>query len=252
MPELLKDKIALVTGGGSGIGRATAFAMSREGAAVVVSDVNAEGGEETVATIQGSGEATFVHADVSVASDVERLVKTAIERYGRLDCAANNAGISTPRGGLTHEHTEEDFDLVTAVNLKGVWLCMKYEIEQMLKQGSGAIVNTASQLGLVGLRNRSVYSASKHGVIGLTKTAAIEYAAQGIRVNCIGPGATETNMTQAVRSVPDLLAEVTARHPIGRLGRPEEIAEAIVWLSSDAASFVTGHPMVADGGYTAW
>lgn len=252
MPGMLSDKVSLITGAGSGIGRASAIAFAREGARVVVSDVKAEGGEETVSRISEiGGQAIFVPADVSRAGDVETLVQSTVQQFGRLDCAFNNAGIS---GGQVriHEYSEEDWDRVIDINLKGVWLCLKYEIIQMLEQGGGAIVNTASTMGLVGGAGSASYGASKHGVVGLTKNAAVDYAQAGIRVNAVCPGHIRTPMTeQGTLLVPGNEERIIARHPIGRLGAPEEIAETVVWLCSDAASFVTGHAMAVDGGYVA-
>ncbi len=252
MPGTLQHKVALVTGGGSGIGRATSLAFARENANVVVADVNVEGGEETVSAIkEAGGESVFVHADVARAAEVEAMVNQTIQVYGRLDCAFNNAGVSGGRG-LIHEYSEEDWDRVIGINLKGVWLCMKYEIIQMLEQGGGAIVNTASVMGLVGGSRSPSYGAAKHGVVGLTKTAAVGYAQSGIRVNAVCPGYIRTPLLeQGVLRDPGGEAPIVARHPIGRLGRPEEIAETVVWLCSDAASFVTGHAMPVDGGYVA-
>ncbi|MBF6590696.1 MAG: SDR family oxidoreductase [Ktedonobacterales bacterium] len=248
----LAAKVALVTGGGSGIGRATALAFARAGARVVVADVLAEGGEETVRTIQGAGgEALFVRCDVTVAAEVEALVARAVATYGRLECAFNNAGIG---GGLgaTAECTEENFDRVLAVNLKGVFLCMREEIRQMLTQGGGAIVNTASAAGLVGAQGIPAYAASKHGVVGLTKTAAVEYARKRIRVNAVCPGWIQTPMLgQVGADNPKFETGIVRFHPIGRLGTPEEVAAAVVWLCSDAASFVTGLNMSVDGGLVA-
>jgi NAD(P)-dependent dehydrogenase (short-subunit alcohol dehydrogenase family) len=203
-------------------------------------------------TEQG-GEAIFVRADVTQATAVEALISKAVETYGRLDCAHNNAGIgSRPRTPL-HECTEETWDRVLSVHLTGVWLCMKYEIIQMLPQGSGAIVNTASIMGLVGSwSGTAAYNASKHGVVGLTKTAALEYASAGIRVNAVCPAYIRTPLIEdALTTNPALEAQIVARHPLGRMGRPDEIAEAVVWLCSDAASCVTGHTMTVDGGYVA-
>ncbi|HXG22788.1 MAG TPA: SDR family oxidoreductase [Methylomirabilota bacterium] len=253
MAGLLKDKVALVTGAGSGIGRATALAFHREGAKVVVSDVAVESGEETVRLIkQAGGDAVFVKADVSQAADVEALVKTVVRTYGRLDCAHNNAGVPGPNK-LTVDITEEKWNQVIAVNLTGVWLCMKFELAQMAKQGSGAIVNTSSDAGLIGLRRGAAYVASKHGVIGLTKTAALEYAKTGIRVNAVCPGPIDTPMLRGSggERVERFIDKMVAAQPGGRLGKPEEIAEAVVWLCSDAASFVTGHALPVDGGYMA-
>src|SRR5438876_6331341 len=245
-------KVALVTGGGSGIGRATALVFAREGAKVVVADIVVTGGEETVRLIKAAGgEAVFIKADVSKAAEVEALVRKTVETYSRLDCAFNNAGIEG-EVAQTSDCTEENWDRTIAINLKGVWLCLKYEIPQMLKQGGGAIVNTASVAGLVGFQGIPAYVASKHGVAGLTKTAALEYAKAGIRVNAVCPGVIHTPMVErAFRASPQMAEAAIAMEPVGRLGKPEEIAEAVVWLCSDAASFVTGLPMVVDGGLVA-
>ena len=252
MAGRVEGKVALVTGGASGIGRATALAFAREGAKLVIADMNEEGGQQTVHMItENGGEATFIRTDVSQAVEVQALISKAVETYGRLDCAHNNAGIAGGVRALTAEYPEERWQQVIAVNLTGVWFCMKYEIPQMLTQGGGAIVNTASALGLVGGRGTAAYVASKHGVVGLTKTAALEYAQQGIRVNCVCPGAIQTPMTDRAWSDPGRRARVIASEPIGRIGKPEEIAEAVVWLCSDAASFVTGHAMSVDGGLVA-
>ena len=252
MAGLTEGKVALVTGAGSGIGRATALVFAREGAKVVVSDIVVAGGQETVQQIEAAGgEAIFVKADVSQAADVEALVTQTVETYGRLDCAFNNAGIE---GGmkLTIDCTKEEFDRTIAVNLTGVWLCMKYEIQQMLSQGGGAIVNTASAAGLVGFPSLPDYVASKHGVVGLTKTAALEYAKSGIRVNAVCPGVIQTPMVERGAQLSPGFDELAlSMEPVGRFGQPAEVGEAVVWLCSDAASFVTGHPMVVDGGLVA-
>jgi len=252
MAGRLDGKVALVTGGSSGIGRASALAFAREGAKVVVADVVVEGGEETVGLIKkAGGEALFVRADVSKAAEVEAMVNQVAQTYGRLDCAFNNAGIEGVMA-QTAECSEENWDRTLSINLKGVWLCLKYEIPQMLKQGGGAIVNTASALGLVGMAGLPAYTASKHGVAGLTKTAALEYAKAGIRVNAVCPGAIRTPMTERLFSLQPQIAETaTAMEPVGRMGTPEEIAEAVVWLCSEAASFVTGLAMSVDGGWVA-
>lgn len=253
MPEGLDGKVALVTGGGSGIGRASSVAYARDGARVVIVDVNVEGGEETAQLIkEAGGDAVLVHADVSKAADAQNMVERAVEAYGRLDYAFNNAGVSGLSRGSTADYSEEDWDRVIGINLKGVWLCMKYEIPQMLKQGGGAIVNTASIAGLVGIRGTCAYIAAKHGVAGLTKAAALEYAESGIRVNAVCPGYINTPLIRPFFDEFDgMEADVIAKHPLGRLGEPNEIAEAVVWLSSPAASFVTGHTMTVDGGYVA-
>ncbi len=253
MAGQLEGKVSLITGGGSGIGKASALAFAREGSKVVVADVNVEGGDETVRLIQDTGgEATFVRADVSNAGDVSAMVSHAVQTYNRLDCAFNNAGISGGRGRI-HEYTEDDWSRVLDINLTGVWLCMKYEIIQMLNQGGGAIVNTASVMGLVGGSRSPAYGATKHGVVGLTKTGAVDYAQESIRINAVCPGYIRTPMIeQGILSDPVAEERVVSRHPMHRLGTPEEIAEAVVWLCSDAASFVTGTAMTVDGGYVAW
>jgi NAD(P)-dependent dehydrogenase (short-subunit alcohol dehydrogenase family) len=252
MAGLVTGKVALVTGASSGIGRASALAFAREGANVVVADVSVEGGEETARLIQqNGGEAVFIKTDVAQAGEVEALIAKAVATYGRLDCAFNNAGIEGS-AATTTDYAEEPWDRVIAINLKGVWLCMKYEIPQMLKHGQGAIVNTSSVAGLVGARGGAAYVASKHGVIGLTKTAALEYAKAGIRVNAICPGAIDTPMMGRITGHrPQRVERMAAAEPVGRMGQPEEIAEAAVWLCSEAASFVTGHAMAVDGGMTA-
>jgi NAD(P)-dependent dehydrogenase (short-subunit alcohol dehydrogenase family) len=251
--QRFSGKVALVTGGASGIGRACAQLFAREGASVVVSDVALEGGHETVRLIEeDGGEASFVEADVSKAAQVEALVGRALEAYGRLDYAFNNAGIEGRMATNTADYSEEDWDRVIAVNLKGVWLCMKHEIPQMLSQGAGSIVNNSSVEGLVGLQGTSAYAASKHGVVGLTKTAALEYAQSGIRVNAVCPGLIRTPMVERYsRGDAEIEAQFAAVEPVGRMGTPEEVAEAVVWLCSESASFVTGHAMAVDGAYVA-
>ena len=248
----LDGKVALITGAGSGIGRASALAFAREGARVAVADIVVEGGEETVRMVQeAGGEAFFIKVDVANAADVEAMVNTVVDTYGRIDCAYNNAGIEG-RLASTDAYPEDVFDKVIAINLTGVWLCMKYELPHMLKQGSGAIVNTASGAGLIGVAGMSAYVASKHGVVGLTKTAALEYAKSGIRVNAVCPGLIQTPMVERITAEQPQLGEaLVAAEPIGRTGKPEEIAESAVWLCSDAASFVTGHAMSVDGGFVA-
>jgi NAD(P)-dependent dehydrogenase (short-subunit alcohol dehydrogenase family) len=249
---LLKDKVALVTGGGSGIGRATALIFAREGAKLVVADLNRKGAEETVAMVAKAGtEAITVECDVLKPGAAEELVRRAVNHFGRLDCAFNNAGVA---GELarTAESTEENWDFVVGVDLKSVWLCMKHEIAQMLKQKSGAIVNTASIAGLGANPLGIAYSAAKHGVLGLTRTAAVEYAKIPIRVNAVCPGVTQTPMVEAgIARRPSMRAVFNKLHPMGRLGRAEEIGEAVAWLCSDAASFVTGVALPVDGGFTA-
>lgn len=247
MKRMLEDKVTLVTGGASGIGRATALVFAREGAKVVVADVNTEGGKETQGLIRETGaEATFVKCDISRASDVEGMLKKAVDNYGRLDCAFNNAGVGVMKS--TVDCTEEEWDMVISVNLKGTWLCMKYEIIQMLKQGGGTIVNTASVLGLIAIQGYASYITSKHGLVGLTKAAALDYAQAGIRINAVCPGSVVTPMFEPVLADPELKDLVEKMHPLGRFAQPEEISEAVLWLCSDAASFVTGAALPVDGG----
>jgi NAD(P)-dependent dehydrogenase (short-subunit alcohol dehydrogenase family) len=245
----MAGKVALVTGASAGIGRATARAFAAAGATVVLSDVNAEGGEAAAQEIRAGGsEATFIQADVSQAADVTRLIAGTVARYGRLDCAFNNAGIL---GGVSRvaEVAEDEFDRLISVNLKGVWLCLKEEILQMQRQGGGgAIVNTASIAGIRGSGWLPIYSTTKHGVVGLTRSAALAYAGDGIRVNAICPGYVDTAM---VRDTPLLQQRAAERTPLGRLATPEEIAAAVIWLCSDASSYMTGEAMVLDGGVTA-
>ena len=255
MTRALDGKVALVTGAASGIGQTIALTFARDGARVAVADRDEVGALQTVDAIADhGGEAIFVPVDVAKSADVKAMVTTTTEAYGRLDCAINNAGVGAgPRVAL-HEFPEERWQEVININLTGVWLCMKHEIAQMFEQGNGAIVNTASVMGLVGawLPGAIAYNAAKHGVVGMTKTAALEYAAKGIRVNAVCPGYIATPMVDEIfKSVPDIEGPIVARHPIGRLGRPEEGAEAVAWLCSDAASFVTGHAMPVDGGYVA-
>lgn len=252
MTDCLAGKTALVTGGASGIGRAAALAYARAGAKVLVADVDLEGADETVSFMGGlAGTGLSISSDVSRGDEVERMVNAAVDAWGQLDCAFNNAGI---QGELaqTAACTEENWDQITGVNLKGVWLCMKYEILQMLKQGSGAIVNNASNFGVVGSNGMPAYSASKHGVLGLTKTAAIEYAERGVRINAVCPGPVQTPLVdKIIAKQPEIVDAITEREPIGRMGQPDEIAGAVVWLCSAEASFVIGAVLAVDGGFVA-
>ncbi|MDI6900906.1 MAG: SDR family oxidoreductase [Anaerosomatales bacterium] len=248
----LTGKVALVTGAASGIGRESALAFARAGAKVVVSDVMVEGGEETVAMIRdGGGDAIFVQCDVSREDDVKALVARTVEAYGRLDCAHNNAGIEGMAGPCV-ECTEENWDRTLGINLKGVWWCAKYEIPEMLKVGGGAIVNTASVAGLVGFAGIPAYTASKHGVVGLTKAIALDYATQNIRCNAVCPGVIHTPMIERFTGGdPEALKGMEAMEPVGRLGKPSEIADAVVYLCSDEASFITGAALPVDGAFVA-
>jgi NAD(P)-dependent dehydrogenase (short-subunit alcohol dehydrogenase family) len=252
MTTELEGKVGLVTGGTSGIGRETALLFAKAGAKVVVAGRREPEGKETINLVREAGsDGLFVKTDVSKGSEVETLIKKIVEKFGRLDVAFNNAGIEGVLAPLNRQ-SEEDFDRTIDVNLKGVWLCLKYEIQQILKQGGGgAIVNMSSILGLVGSVGAAAYSASKHGVIGLTKTAALENAKNGIRINAVCPGFTDTPMANRTFRLPAVRDYVVRCHPIGRFGRPAEIAEAVLWMCSDRASFMTGQSLVLDGGFLA-
>lgn len=250
----MSGRVALVTGAASGIGRATAIELASGGAAVVVADVNVEGGRETLRMIEvAGGRGRFVMADVSDASAVGEMVAEAVGAFGRLDCAVNNAGREGPRAKLA-DTPEDAWASVISTNLTGVWLCMRAEVRQMLAQkpAGGAIVNVSSVAGLTALAGHAPYAASKHGIIGLTRTGAVEYARNGIRVNAVCPGLVLTPMTErSAGATPGMLERLAAAHPIGRGASPEEIARAIAWLCSDGASYVTGQAMAIDGGLTA-
>jgi NAD(P)-dependent dehydrogenase (short-subunit alcohol dehydrogenase family) len=254
MAGMLDGKSALITGGGGGIGRATALAFAREGARVAVADMMEDAARETVARVNAvGGQALSLSGDVSKDADVRAMIEAVVGAYGRLDCAFNNAGIAgwhvDSVNQKTAEWSEESFDRMIAVNLKGVWLCMRHELPQMQAQGGGAIVNTGSIAGLVGLPNSSAYVAAKHGVVGLTKTAALEYAEANIRVNAVCPGYIRTPMTEPSMRLRG--EAILAQTPLKRMGNPEEIAEMVVWLCSDRASYVSGAAYNVDGGWMA-
>jgi NAD(P)-dependent dehydrogenase (short-subunit alcohol dehydrogenase family) len=252
MTRDLEGKVALVTGGTSGIGRDTAVLFAKAGANVVVAGRREVEGEETVELIRAAnGDGLFVKTDVSKAAQVETLIQSVVERFSRLDIAFNNAGIEGTWVPIVRQ-SEEDWDRTIDINLKGVWLCLKYEIRQMLRQGGGgAIVNMSSVTGLLGSGGAAAYSASKHGVIGLTKSAALENAKSGIRVNAVCPAVIETPMADRLFGAPKVHQNVVNSHPIGRFGKPMEIAEAVAWMCSDRASFMTGQSLVLDGGFMA-
>ncbi len=247
----LENKVALVTGATSGIGKAAALALGIAGAKVVFSGRRDQEGEATASLIRDAGaECLFVRSDVSSEEDVKALIQKTIKAYGRLDCAFNNAGIDPPSKPL-HEQSIEDFDKLMAINVRGLFLCMKYEIQQMLSQGSGVIVNNSSIGGLIGFPGVSPYIASKHAVMGLTRSAALDYAKQGIRINAVNPGFIATDMIdRLVDQVGGTANDLASTVPMGRMGQAEEIAQAIVFLCSDAASYITGQPLVIDGGLT--
>jgi NAD(P)-dependent dehydrogenase (short-subunit alcohol dehydrogenase family) len=248
------DKVALVTGGTSGIGRTAALAFAREGAKVILSGRREPEGIETVRRIEtAGGQARFVRADVTDECDVQALVDATCSTYGRLDVAFNNAGVGEGTSCSIHEKPIDDYNRVMDTNVRGVFLALRYEIAAMLKNSRGAIVNASSVSGIVGFPGASVYVASKHAVLGLTKSAALEYAPLGIRINAIAPGGTETPLLNRITGGPgtEKRREFVAFHPMGRIGTPEEIAEAVLWLCSDKSSFTTGHALVVDGGWTA-
>jgi len=254
MAGLLDGKSALITGGGGGIGRATALIFAREGARIAVADASEDAARQTVALVNAAGgQAISLGGDVTDSAQVQAMIASVVSAFGRIDCAFNNAGIAGYQVGAsgkkTHEWSDDAFDRMIGVNLKGVWLCMKHQIPQMIAQGGGKIVNTGSIAGLIGLPTSSAYVASKHGVLGLTKTAALEYAADNIRVNAVCPGYIETKMTEDTmrRKGEQLMNQV----PFGRMGKPEEIGEMVLWLCSDRSSYVSGACYNVDGGYMA-
>jgi NAD(P)-dependent dehydrogenase (short-subunit alcohol dehydrogenase family) len=251
MNELFKDQVALVTGGGSGMGRATAKAFAKAGAKVVLADVNEQSAQTAADEITGEGgKALAIGCDVADEAQTTDMVQRTVSTFGRLDAAFNNAGVQSPIAE-TADANGEEFDRVMAINLRGVWNCMKYELLHMREQGSGAIVNCSSLGGLVGIADRGVYHASKHGVLGLTKSAALEYAHRNIRINAICPGIIETPMVEGMMaSEEEAMKELIKEVPIGRLGKPEEIAETVLWLCSPGANYIIGHALVVDGGYT--
>ena len=255
LPTSLHDRVALVTGGGSGLGQESAMVFARQGARLVIADMNTVGGEETAHAVESAGgEATAVRADVTKQADVEALLAATLDRYGRLDCAFNSAGVGGTGNSVTEESWER-WERTIAVNLHGVFLCMQQELRQMVAQGGGAICNVASIYGLAGGGvsgdRQAAYVASKHAVVGLTRSAALDYAAQGIRVNAVCPGHVATPMTKGMRGNLEHMERLIRMYPAGRIGQPHEIAEFVVWLCSDAASFVNGAALAVDGGFLA-
>jgi len=246
-----ENKVALVTGAGSGLGLATAQAFAQSGASVALADANERAVQSAAQELSAQGhKALAIHCDVADDAQVERMVEQTVATFGRLDAAYNNAGVQNTVAEAA-DAAREDFDRVISINLRGVWSCMKFELRQMLRQGGGAIVNCSSIGGLVGGAKRGTYQASKHGVLGLTKSAALDYAARGIRINAVCPGIIHTSMLDKMMATQaDALDEMLKDVPIGRLGRPEEIANAVLWLCSSSASFMVGHALAVDGGYT--
>ena len=251
MAGILKDKVAVITGGASGIGRATALAMAAEGARIAVLDLGAERGHDVLAAIAAvGGEARYYPTNVALADDVTKSFNQVIKDFGRIDCAFNNAGVGGDHA-LLADTSDAEFERVVGVNLTGVWLCLRREIQEMLPRGGGAIVNTASVAGLVGWKFAAAYSATKHAVIGLTRSAALEYAKRDIRINAVCPGVIETPMAASAQDDESIRDIMIRKHAIGRLGQPEEVAAAVLWLCSPAASFIHGHALAVDGGYVA-